>query len=80
MIELAVVPSIESIVPLYCDNNGAIIQAKEPQSHQKSKHIERRYHIIKEKVGRGDIATQKIASAENPADPFTKAMSQAQLD
>ncbi len=48
---------------------------KESQSHQKSKHIERRYHIIRDIVGRGDIAMQKIASAKNPADPFTKAMS-----
>ena len=45
--ELTVVPSIESAVPLHCDNNGAVIQAKEPRSHQKSKHIERRYHIIR---------------------------------
>ncbi|PPZ26180.1 hypothetical protein C5P36_26510, partial [Escherichia coli] len=78
--ELTVVPSIESAVPLHCDNNGAVIQAKEPRSHQKSKHIERRYHIIREIVGRGDVAMQKIASAENPADPFTKPMSQTQLD
>ena len=37
--ELGVVPSIEESVPLACDNNGAIAQAKEPRSHQKSKHI-----------------------------------------
>lgn len=80
MTELTVVPSIESAVPLHCDNNGAVIQAKEPRSHQKSKHIERRYHIIREIVGRGDVAMQKIASAENPDDPFTKPMSQTQLD
>ena len=54
--------------------------AKEPRSHLKFKHIERRYHIIREIVGWGDIAMQKIASAENPADQFTKPMSQTQLD
>ena len=46
--ELGVVPSIEDSVPLLCDNNGAIAQAKEPRSHQKSKHILRRYHLIRE--------------------------------
>ncbi len=30
IIELAVVPSIKSAVPLHCDNNGTVIQAKEP--------------------------------------------------
>ena len=39
------VMSLDAIL-LYCDNNGAIALAKEPRSHQKSKHIERRYHII----------------------------------
>ena len=39
--ELRVVPSIESPIPLYCDNNRAITLEKEPRSHQKSKHIER---------------------------------------
>ncbi|PKI69439.1 hypothetical protein CRG98_010142 [Punica granatum] len=32
--ELVVVPSIVDLVDLYCDNNGAIAQAKEPKSHQ----------------------------------------------
>jgi len=78
--ELGVVPSIEQPITLFCDNNGAIAQAKEPRSHQKSKHIERRFHLIREIVGRGDIALQKIASAENVADPFTKALPQSSFE
>ncbi|XP_031393460.1 secreted RxLR effector protein 161-like [Punica granatum] len=78
--ELGIVHSISSPVELYCDNIGAIAQAKEPRSHQKSKHIERRYHIIREIIGRGDVAVQKVASADNVADPLTKAMTQLQLD
>ena len=78
--ELGVVPTIESPIPLYCDNSGAVAQAKEPRSHQKSKHIERRYHILREIVSRGDIIVQKIATEENVADPLTKAMTQKQLD
>ena len=45
--ELGVVPSIADPVDLYCDNNGAIAQAKEPRSHQRSKHILRRFHLIR---------------------------------
>ncbi|KAK8608943.1 hypothetical protein V6N13_025253 [Hibiscus sabdariffa] len=37
--ELGVVPSISDAMELYCDNNGAITQAKEPRSHQRPKHI-----------------------------------------
>ncbi|KAI5435756.1 hypothetical protein KIW84_022256 [Lathyrus oleraceus] len=32
--ELGIVPSIVDPIGLYCDNNGAIAQAKEPRSHQ----------------------------------------------
>ena len=44
--ELGVVPSAEDAMELYCDNSGAMVQAREPRSHQKSKHIEHRYHKI----------------------------------
>ena len=37
--ELGVVPSASSPMDLYCDNSGAIAQAKKPRSHQKSKHV-----------------------------------------
>ena len=78
--ELGSVPSIELPVPLYCDNNGAIAQAKEPRSHQKSKHIERRYHVIREIVGRKDVNIERVDSKENVADPLTKPMTQLVLD
>jgi hypothetical protein len=78
--ELDVVPTIESPIPLFCDNNGAIAQAKEPRSHQKSKHIERRFHIIREIVNRGDVNILKVASVDNISDPFTKPLSQVKLD
>lgn len=54
--ELRVAPSIESLIPLYCDNNGAIVKAKKPKSHQKSIHIERHFQIIIEIIGRGNVA------------------------
>ncbi|KAK2357253.1 secreted RxLR effector protein [Trifolium repens] len=72
--ELGVVPSIKDAVPLLCDNNGAIAQAKEPRSHQKSKHILRRYHLIREIIERGDVKIEKVDGKENAADPFTKAL------
>ncbi|KAK2429799.1 secreted RxLR effector protein [Trifolium repens] len=52
MSELEVVPSIVDPISLYCDNNGAIAQAKEPRSHQRSKHILRRFHLIREIIDR----------------------------
>ena len=78
--ELGVVPSILDLVDLFCDNNGAIAQAKELRSHHKSKHILRRFHLIREIVERGDVMICKIPTDDNVADPLTKALVQAKHD
>ncbi|KAK8609033.1 hypothetical protein V6N13_025340 [Hibiscus sabdariffa] len=45
--ELGVVPSILDAVGLYCDNNGAIAQAKEPRSHHGPKHTFKFFYLIR---------------------------------
>jgi hypothetical protein len=49
--ELHVVPSTSSPMNLYCDNSGAIAQAKEPRAHKSSKHVLQCYHLIHEIIG-----------------------------
>ena len=73
---LDVVPSVSDPIDLYCDNNGAISQAKEPRSHSRTKHILRRYHLLREINTRGDIHICKVHTDDNIADPLTKALSQ----
>ena len=72
--ELGVVPSIADPVELYCDNNGAIAQAKEPRSHQRTKHILRRFHLIREIIKRADVKICRVPTEANIADPLTKAL------
>ena len=57
-------------ITLFCDNNGAVAQSKDPRNHNKGKHIERKYHIIRDIVAHGDVVVAKIESANNLADPF----------
>ena len=54
--------------------------SKEPRSHKRGKHIERKYHLLREIVHRGDVTITKIASVENLADPFTKALPQKSFE
>ena len=65
---LGVVPTISDPIPLLCDNNGAIAQAKEPRSHYKSKHILMRFHLIREIIARGDVVVERVLSTNNVAD------------
>ncbi|KAK8554341.1 hypothetical protein V6N12_031305 [Hibiscus sabdariffa] len=74
--ELGVVPSISDAIELYSDNNGAIAQAKEPRSHQRSKHILRRFHLIREILDRGDVEICKVHTNDNIDDPLTKPLAQ----
>ncbi|WKA05320.1 hypothetical protein VitviT2T_023294 [Vitis vinifera] len=74
MKELEVVPNMHEPIRLYCDNSGVVANAKEPRNHRKGKHIERKFHLVREIVSRGDVSVEKIASANNIADPFTKTL------
>ena len=77
---LGVVPSITNPVDFYCDNNGAIAQAKEPRSHQRSKHIIRRFHLIREIIERGDVKICRVHTDDNVVDPLTKHLPQSKHD
>ena len=72
--ELGVVPASLSPITLYCDNSGAMAQSKEPRNSGKGKHVKRKYHLIKDIVKRGDVTVTKIATTDNLADSFTKAL------
>ena len=56
---------------VYCDNNGAITQDKEPISHLRSKHILRRFHLILEIIKRGYVKICRVHTDENVVDPLT---------
>ncbi|KAL4033283.1 hypothetical protein IC575_006370 [Cucumis melo] len=72
LIDLEVVPNMSKPITLYCDNSGAVANFREPRSHKRGKHIECKYHLIREIVHRGDVIVTQIASTHNVADPFTK--------
>ena len=67
-------------ITLFCDNSGAVAQSKDPRNQMKGKHIEKKYHIIRDIVTRRDVVVAKIDSANNLADPFIKALPQRTIE
>jgi hypothetical protein len=59
---------------LLIDNKSAIRLAKNPISHGRSKHIETRYHFIREQVMNGNIEVVYCPTEDQLADGFTKAL------
>lgn len=64
----------EKETTLFVDNQSAIQLVKNPVYHKRTKHIDIRYHFIREKTENGDIAVEYVPSEEQRADIFTKAL------
>ncbi|GKB13217.1 retrovirus-related pol polyprotein from transposon TNT 1-94 [Tanacetum coccineum] len=59
-------------IPLYCDNNSAIALCCNNVQHSRAKHIDVRYHFIKEQVENGIVELYFIRVEYQLADSFTK--------
>ena len=55
-----------------CDNQGAIALSKNPTKHSKAKHIDIRYHFVRECYEKNVLKLKYIPSNDNCADIFTK--------
>ena len=68
-------PSLEPMsISVYEDNKGAIDLAKNPLSSSNSKHIDVRYHFLRELAASGDISVQYLRTEDQHADILTKAV------
>nr|GEY17367.1 retrovirus-related Pol polyprotein from transposon TNT 1-94 [Tanacetum cinerariifolium] len=61
-------------IPMYCDSKAAIAISCNPVHHSHTKHIDVRYHFIKEKVKKGIVELFFVRTEYQLADLFTKAL------
>ncbi|KAI0510700.1 hypothetical protein KFK09_011309 [Dendrobium nobile] len=66
---------IDEATIIYVDNKSAIALAKNPVQHGRSKHIDVRYHFIRDAVLMGYISIEHCSTEDQVADLFTKALS-----
>ena len=59
---------------LNCNNQGAIALAKDNKFHSQTKHIDLRFHFIREAVEDNKLSITYIPTEENMANIFTKAL------
>ncbi|KAK2980783.1 hypothetical protein RJ640_009568 [Escallonia rubra] len=57
---------------IYVDNKSAIALAKIPVFHDRSKHIDTRYHFIHESIAKKQVQVKFVKSEDQVADIFTK--------
>nr|GEU55153.1 putative ribonuclease H-like domain-containing protein [Tanacetum cinerariifolium] len=61
-------------IPMYYDSKAAIAISCNPVQHSRTKHIDARYHFIKEKVEKGIVELFFVGTEYKLADLFTKAL------
>ncbi|WVZ75586.1 hypothetical protein U9M48_023625, partial [Paspalum notatum var. saurae] len=59
-------------IPLLVDSTSAISIAKNPVLHSRTKHIDVRFHFLRDHYEKGDIDLVHVVSANQLADIFTK--------
>ena len=59
---------------VYSDSQSCIHLSKNPTFHDRTKHIEIKYHFIRDKVTQGEVKIEKVSTEDNPADIGTKVL------
>nr|GEU88649.1 integrase, catalytic region, zinc finger, CCHC-type, peptidase aspartic, catalytic [Tanacetum cinerariifolium] len=66
-------------VPIYCDSKSVIAILCNPVQHTRTKHIDVRYHFIKDHVEKGTIELYFVGTEYQLADLFTKSLPEARF-
>jgi hypothetical protein len=65
---------------IYCDNQSCIKLSENPVFHDRSKHIEIRYHFIRDRVQKGAVKLQYIPTDQQVVDILTKPLAKGKFE
>lgn len=67
-------------VEIFCDSQSAIALSKNNVHHERTKHLDVKYHFIQEKIEENVVTVTKISTLKNPADILTKTLPVNKVD
>jgi hypothetical protein len=59
-------------IPIKCDNTTALTLAKTPENHDRAKHIDTKYYMVRDEIENKRVALEYIESRRNIGDILTK--------
>ena len=72
---LRIMDRIERPLKLHCDNKSVVMYSNNNRSSMKSKHIDIKFLVVKERVQSGQVSIKHISTNSMVADPLTKRLS-----
>lgn len=75
-----IAPDVKRVPSFYMDNQSAIKLVKNPELHKRTKHIDVRYHFIREKYERNEFVLEYVSSNDQLADVFTKPLARNKFE
>lgn len=73
------VGKFDGMYTLYSDNQSAIALSADPINHARTKHIDIRFHFLRDEVNKNRLSLHYIPSERNLADVFTKPCTRVKL-
>uniref|UniRef100_A0AAV1TL57 Copia protein n=1 Tax=Peronospora matthiolae TaxID=2874970 RepID=A0AAV1TL57_9STRA len=70
----------DEAIKMYEDNQGSIALAKNPEFHKRTKHIDIRYHFVREKVESGEVVLEYCPTQDMLVDMMTKPIAAVQFE
>jgi hypothetical protein len=70
---------VNPVIHVYIDNKSAIEISKYSNKHSRAKHIDIRYHFIRDKVEKGEVELHYCPTGEMLADTLTKPLKKKQF-
>ena len=70
---------LQGDVIVYTDNQSAIHLCKNLVLHERTKHVDVKFHFVREQVSAGAVKIHKISTEDNPADMGTKVVTAAKF-
>ena len=63
---------LDSNAIIYSDSQSAIHLSKNPVYHERTKHVDVKYHFVRDLISTGSVQVSKVPTEDNPSDMGTK--------
>jgi len=66
------ITSLDDPIMVFCDNQSVVQLTNDQMFHERTKHINIRYHFVRDVISEGNVLAKKINTEANPTDILTK--------